>query len=378
MMKNVKRGGKIVVAIVLLVATVLCCCACGPKGTGRKVPVTFKLNNGFGEAVVQMDEGIPMKNAPTPTMRGAKFIGWANGRTMWDIENDNVTEGLVLSARWALVEDALEPDPNAGVLSEGTDLRVCSFNLLKEGAFNATPVRNRVQGLLDMLVNYKMDIVSCQECCSTWRGYISGRIKSQGLSYKQVSVSNKGETSAYLDIIYNTERLTLLDCGVVKYTTPNDYDGDLMWAKFETKDAQKRQFIALSFAWCYNQPDTRLEQCQIVSDWVNEKKADTGLPVISMGDYNDYESSDPCKNYLANTAMKDAKLEAPRKGLVGKSYHTTPQMDTYTNGELNQMETIDHIYYTGEFSALYYDVIISNNVLVVSDHNPVYADLKFN
>lgn len=367
------------ISAILLVVIVLGLAACGPKGTGRKVPVTFKLNNGFGEVVVEMDEGIPMKNAPTPTMRGATFIGWANGKAMWDLKKDNVTEGLVLSARWAVSEEGKNPDPNAGVLSEGTDLRVCSFNVLKCEGANTTDVKPRIQGLLDMMVNYKMDIVSFQEFDQYWRSYFTSRAKQQELPYKLISQSFKnGETSAFHNIAYNTDTVNLITCGVVPYETPSGYKSDFVWAQFETKTAEKQQFIVISMAWTYNNPAVRLEQCELVSDWVQEKIASTGLPVISMGDYNDVESSDPCKNYLANNQMTDAKFEAPRKGLVTKSFHMMPEPDSYTDTEINQLETIDHIYYTKELSALYYDVIISNDVLIVSDHNPVYADLKFN
>lgn len=162
------------------------------------------------------------------------------------------------------------------------------------------------------------------------------------------------------------------------YETPSGYTNDFVWAIFETKDEAKHRFLVTSLAWNYNTPSIRLERCEILTKWINDKKAELNLPVISMGDYNDVESSDPCKNILANTSMLDAKAEASRKGLVGKSFHQMPEEDTYTNSELNNMETIDHIYYTSELSALYYDVIISNYVLVVSDHNPIYADLKFN
>lgn len=366
------------ISAILLVVIVLSCCACGPKGTGRKVPVTFKLNNGFGEVVVEMDEGIPLKNAPTPTMRGAEFAGWVYDGKMWDMKS-NVTEGLVLSARWKLASDIFEPDPNAGAVSEGTDLRVCSFNALKTEGANLTDVKPRIQGMLDMLKNYKMDIVSYQEFDQYWRSYFTSRAKQQELPYKLVSQSVKGSvTSAFHNIAYNTERVTLLECGVEKYETPSGYANDFMWAKFETKDTAKRQFYVLSFAWNWNQPDVRMEQSELVSAWINEKRAESNLPVISMGDYNDVESSAPCQNILEKVQMKDAKQEAPRKGLVGKSFHTMPEPDSYTNAELNTLETIDHIYYTGELSALYYDVITSNYVLEVSDHNAIYADLKFN
>ena len=366
------------ISVILLVILVLGCCGCGPKGTGRKVAVTFQLNNGYEDIVMEMDEGIPMKNAPTPTMRGAKFVGWSTGKEMWDMKKDNVTEGLVLSARWAVSEEGKNPDPNAGVLSEGTDLRVCAFNVLKCEGANLTDVKPRIQGLLDMMVNYKMDVVSFQEFDQYWRSYFTDRVGKQSLPFKLVSQSVKGDTSAFHNIGYNTNSVTLKDCGVVKYTTPSGYASDFMWAQFETKTAEKKQFIVISMAWNYNTPTYRLEQCELVSDWVQDKIAATGLPVISMGDYNDYESSAPCKNYLANNQMKDAKLEAPRKGLVTKSFHSMPEPDTYTDTEINMLETIDHIYYTKEFSSLYYDVIISNDVLIVSDHNPVYADLKFN
>lgn len=70
-MKNI---GRMLITCLLLAATVLCCCGCGPQEPeipAKKVPVTFKLNNGFGEVVVEMEEGKPLNNAPAPTMRGA-------------------------------------------------------------------------------------------------------------------------------------------------------------------------------------------------------------------------------------------------------------------------------------------------------------------
>jgi len=75
--------------------------------------------------------------------------------------------------------------------------------------------------------------------------------------------------------------------------------------------------------------------------------------------------------------MKDAKYNALKRGLVASTYHSSPSGDSYPEEKVNSVLSIDHIVYTDDVEALYYDTIIDEETLKSSDHNPIYADFKF-
>jgi len=90
--------------------------------------------------------------------------------------------------------------------------------------------------------------------------------------------------------------------------------------------------------------------------------------------------------------LTDVKYAAAVRGLAGETHHRgdgTGSRDDLTSGFwklgtvsfrdplINTYVCIDHIFYTHGMEALYYDTVINEEVLNISDHNPIYADLKF-
>lgn len=366
-----KRAVSILLLCAMVAALVLMCgCATGPK-----VKVTFVLSNGEDDIVMEVTQGQPIKNAPTPTRRGCRLDSWYVNKKPWDLKNGKVEGEMTLYAKWVLADDAFDADPNAGKKSDGTDLRVCSFNVLKG---ELSPIGDRPRHFLDVLEAYQMDIVSVQEFDSHWKGGVQKLISGTHYSTLCDASHKINGIGTPDDIIYRNDKLTLIEAGCHKYETVNYYKSDFAWAIFETKDDAKHRFMVTSIHWCHDNQDIRNDQSAYMSEWIAQMKAKYDLPIISVGDYNEKENESPCESFLANCDMLDAKYDADRKGLIANSYHQHPRADSYTEDKLGTMLTIDHIFYTKELSALYYDTIIWEVALMTSDHNAVYADLKFN
>lgn len=370
---------KRICSILLLASILLLCCACSePLAVNTNtVEVTFVLKNGDADIVLNVPEGSVITNAPVPEKRACKFTGWYHGDNIdWDLEKDVVTKPITLRAKWELLPEAAQRDPNAGVKAEGTDLRVCTFNALKAQATNATPVADRIGYMMDMLADYDMDIIAFQEFCGSWKEAF--RLNAGDLNYKLISHSMSDTASAFHEIAYRSDKLTLVDSGKHTYELIGNYVNDFVWALFETKDDAKQRFIVTSHSWSWNNLEHRIAQSELMAEWVNEQKALHNVPILSLGDYNDLERSKPCVSFLKETGMLDAKYTAAERGLVGRSYHDVPEVGSFPESNVNIELCIDQIFYTDELSALYYDMIVDDDALMISDHNAVYADLKFN
>ncbi len=65
--------------------------------------VTFNTNGGTGSfgPYNNVTEGSKISNPGTPTKAENTFIGWFNGNTEWDFDDDTVTGPLTLTAKWA-------------------------------------------------------------------------------------------------------------------------------------------------------------------------------------------------------------------------------------------------------------------------------------
>ncbi len=370
---------KRICAFFLLASTLLLCCACRepPVENTNTIEVTFVLKNGSPDIVLNVPEGSVITNAPVPEKRACKFTGWYHGDNIdWDLEKDVVTKPITLRAKWELLPEAAVRDPNAGVRAEGTDIRVCTFNVLKSQAKNATPIADRIDYMVDFLKDYQMDIIALQEFCGTWKDAF--RDNAAALNYSLVSFSMSDPASAFNDIAYRTDKLAVIDCGKYAYELIGGDTYDFVWAMFETKDDAKQRFILTNHAWSWNNLEHRIAQSELMAEWVNKQRELHNVPILSLGDYNDLEKSKPCVSFLKETGMLDAKYTAEKRGLVGRSYHDVPEAGSFPESNINIELCIDQIFYTDDLSALYYDMVIDDDTLMISDHNPVYADIKFN
>jgi len=370
-----KKTLTFVLTLCLFLQIALLCCGCTPE----MVEVTFQPNNGDAVATVKVEKGLAidtnLDGIPVPQKRACEFVGWylnAGEETekAWDFVTDTVSEPITLTAKWKLTENFLETDPNAGTKSEGTDLRVMSYNTLLPDVGAMIPIQpGRDTGLHTTIMTYLPDVVGLQEFNNDW--YWDFVEVFRGDDYAVTGPSYDGKFLSN-PIAYRTSTLNMLEYGRYDYMIERCFS----WALFETKDENKTQFIVTSTHWSLTD-DLRVQQAKELAKQIKKLQEKYNVPVIAVGDYNSYESLESFQTLMSQIQLVDTKYAAAKRGLVGLTTHSGVKITGYKDDKVNAVETIDHIFYTGGFETLYYDTIVDETALTTSDHNPIYADLKF-
>lgn len=254
-------------------------------------------------------------------------------------------------------------------LAEGADLRIMSFNILAELWNDKPPIAGRDTKLATILYCYQPDVVGLQEVTPAWYSALD---KLVGGTYEFAIRNIPAGGADYSTLMYNTEKVELLESGCTVYSLGNDPKlRNLTWGHFRRK-ADGATFIVTSTHWDLSS-NAHMQKVQAVENGqlINELYAKYNCPIFSTGDYNETEQSDDFKGFLAATGMQDPKYTAAVINRAGKSTHkrgSTPGTDTKL--------CIDHIATTGGVDVRYYNTLIAQTALDVSDHSPIYIDVK--
>lgn len=361
-------------------------CGCGRDGSSKEpsvpaemVTVTFQLNNGQPDVVLEAEKGTCVQNPPTPTKSGCEFAGWYQELNPWKPDSKPVEKDTVLAAKWKLTPETFLPDPNAAVRAEGSDVRVCSFNILSPLRGAKHPLGDRPQCFLDTALSYLPDVIGIQEYDEPWHPAFLKTFKNSGYRLVTGNLDTVNGIRTTRELAYRADRLTLLEHGITScpVNSIESYNGRFIWALFETKDSARQRFIVVSLHWYWDDEDARTEESSYLVNWLQEARATHGVPIICVGDYNATEEEISFQLLLQRSHLQDAKYAAKEQGFVATTYHDRPSADSYTETMANSVLSIDHILYTDDIEALYYSTIIDTTALSASDHTPIYADLKF-
>ncbi len=249
---------------------------------------------------------------------------------------------------------AHEADPHS-VRAEGVDLRVMSYNILSK---NLSPdkldLSDRRQHVFTTILNYMPDVVGVQEVSERGWPMIE---QDLGRWYSCVDhVTTNGEYS-YTGMIYNRQTVRLIESKNVNYSTGNKRIRIFTWARFEHL-ATGKEFIAVSTHWDV-QYVNRPGHAQEMTELVNWLRTEYGLPIVCTGDFNSGEKDSYFNTFLDATGQTDARHAAK---LVG-----------YESGD----SMIDHVTSTSKLETIFYKLLDTPWTRYASDHNPVYADFKF-
>lgn len=372
--------------LALVLSLILLCCACAGQPSETAAPettesapttaeVTFQPNNGDPVTVFTVEKGTAAPEAPTPQKRACLFTGWYVGETKWD-PSAPVEADVTVTARWALAENAFDPDPNAGTRAEGTDLRVCSFNTLSPSVGSMVPVSpERDAAFMEMINAYSPDIIALQEQGESWFNALTSAFS--GTDYKLITgkYPSFAGISSTNNMAYNSAALELLDAYIHEYFVGRN----MVWAVFETKDEAKQQLIAVSTHWTTIEDDNgRVLQAREMLGQIGKlKEKYPSALVIAMGDFNSWDSYGSYKTVLTEGNMQDAKYAAVKRGLTAATSHASLKTKSFTEEKINTAECIDHIFLSEGIESLYYDTIIDQRIFVASDHCAIYADIQF-
>ena len=265
--------------------------------------------------------------------------------------------------------------------AQEADFRIMSFNMergdlsvAKGWGWNV-----RKPAALAMLEFRRPDIMGVQECNSIQRDDVLERMPDY--DYIGVAVSGAADdypvTSANL-IFYDRNKFELLDHGEFWYAFEPDSAGaftwiarkprNATWGRFRHK-ATGREFVYVN-NHLQNGTDAVINRSMSIIQLLAKMRElnPEGLPMLYTGDLN----SKGIEGYYAplNQEMREAALSCPVTDLGT----TLGVYKTKTEGG-----RIDHIYYSGALEGLAFGVDREDyeGLAFVSDHFPVYADMRF-
>lgn len=275
----------------------------------------------------------------------------------------------------------VKPDPQDPVTQVVT-IKVMSFNILRgdlEGPDHLWSQRRA--GALAMIKKQEPYLMGLQECTWTQRQ----NILSQDKRLKAVGVAVDGQKQDYTNvssnpIIYRSDIFELQEWGTFWLSDTPDVTGSYTWdaskprtctwARFKTR-CNGRRFYYFN-AHIQNGADgknARTRSIVLIMDRMQTMNAGSALPVIFGGDMNSLVTSSelsPMASYLL-----PARDNCP----------STDKKNTYNgfNSAVTNSNIIDHLFFAG-FSGVKFWVDRSayEGVTFISDHYPIFTEIKFN
>ena len=257
-------------------------------------------------------------------------------------------------------------------LSSGADIRIMSFNILADDFHTVKDLTSRIPGVVGCVRYYKPDVVGFQEISHKWYEVLKEEFADE---YTFVNSTVLGKTNNnYTAIAYRNETVECIDDLLHNYSKPgNSRIRVLNVGVFEHK-ATKKQFVVTSTHLSVggDKDGERQVQAKEHAQLVEKFLWMYQCPVISTGDYNCYEDSAPQLILTASGVIKNSKYDALEKGRICNTHHSLG------SNPANQTKGIDHIFYAGDITPIYFSVLVDDVLLITSDHCPLIGDFKLN
>lgn len=267
-------------------------------------------------------------------------------------------------------EQALSQD--AVPAADGT-VRIMSANLLVGyESWGGLEVKPRARMFRSVLDAAKPDVVGIQEMCDGWYCALKNNLPD---GYKMLFPVSTGIFVRMTAMIYNSEALTLVESGQLKYENgDNPRLRRVVWAVFEDKRSSKRFAVTNTHLDLLRegQEARELQIMQSQSDelisLVKSIEEEYGCPVFSVGDFNAMENT-------AETRALDAPeiYEALAGSLADSKY--TAQYTSFGSECSFEQPAYDHIFISGAASAQSFAMLSGSYMNDMSDHYPIYADM---
>lgn len=283
-------------------------------------------------------------------------------------------------------------------------IRIMSANVLVHiKSWGGEPVKPRAHRFAEAVKHYQPDVIAMQEMCSEWYKYLMPQLSN----YKLIESKNSLFMENRSPIIYNTDKLELLESCLQKYSR-GDNNGCRVVTRgvFKNKADGKKFIVTSTHLNLIRMTDYEKEKSIMLSqvdeffnliDKLSEKYPDA--PIFMAGDYNSMEHENSRYNgneYTSENDLTYYKCYGKPCGSFAYEKITQKYIDTkfitgierrFANShEYNYDDpTWDHIFMTNENNAkvLTFNVLASdyfhNNTdrtSRISDHLPIYVDVK--
>lgn len=250
--------------------------------------------------------------------------------------------------------------------TDGSDLRIMSYNILAELWDQKIPVEARDAKVAATILSYAPDVIGIQEVTAKWYTKLVGAINSD---YRFVYATNTMGQTNYSSIAYNYHKIKLVDKGMEYFEGGNSpHLRVACWGLFERISDGKR-FIVVNTHWDLT-PEQRLSDARQQAAVIKAVLEKYNVPVFSTGDFNSNENSAEFNEYLNLTDFADSIAVAKKVSAGTKGFHA---VGAAPDG--SQSQIIDHITVSKNVNVLYYRTVKDTIALESSDHCPVYIDV---
>ena len=267
------------------------------------------------------------------------------------------------------------------VHSVKSDMRIMTLNMMAEyyaiKAYggNVLSPQYRFEALEAILAAYSPDVIGMQECSPLWREIMATRLDRNvwDIIDPGRSDGSNGETI----IVYNKQRLTLKDSGVIAYPASKDTTR-MVYGHFALKSNTECEFVLLNSHWSWSDSQVADEQMRTMAQKAKELMSSKGdIPVFCTGDFNTKWNSERYQAFCQNSGLVDSFNTAKTSG------NTVNEIAGYGNpGDESRknnlyQNVVDHIFCPSYVSVHRYETVIDNRYVDLSDHAPRYADVSW-
>ena len=301
-----------------------------------------------------------------------KIISTAFSKIIWFLVAIVLTFTTPLNAK---NKDVYDPGsfPQIDAEQKADDsVRIVSFNV-RNGTVNGEPEVTRYYLVADEIIKLDPDSAGLQEVTPVWKDQLTNKLSDK---YGFVGDARDGENEGeYSLIIYKKDSYNLLDSGTFWLSeTPDEISMGwdavcnrvCTYAKLQDK-ATGKIFVHMNTHLDHKGKDARKNGAKLITDFIDANFKD--LPVVLTGDFNSLPFS-AAYNTIVKSGLKDAKFTAQSRESYG-TYHDAKPI-------INGWYTIDYIFTSANIDTLVYKTVtVGVNNRFVSDHFPVYADIKF-
>ena len=256
------------------------------------------------------------------------------------------------------------------------NVRIMSSNLLVHyKSWGGEPAKPRAKKYVEMLKQYKPDVIGVQEMCDSWYCLLQRNLPD---GYKLLYPVSSGMLVRMTGLIYNSNTLDLIESGNFKYSQgDNPRLRRVVWGVLKTKkDGKTFAVTSTHFDLLRDGREAELTevmrtQAKELTDFVQKTSEKYSCPVFSVGDFNTMEDTPQTKPIdipeIYNTLCKsltDAKFSCRHKVCGEKQEWCYP--------------SYDHIFIKGDATAETFALLSYDCLSDMSDHYPIFADIEIN
>ena len=257
--------------------------------------------------------------------------------------------------------------------SNDTYARIMSANLLANYAsWGGTDARKRAKMFFNVLDAYQPDVIAVQEMSEQWYCCIE---KNKG-NYQLVYPLSSGIMFHTTGLMYNTDTVSLLDCGRMEYTQGDDPRiRRIVWGLFEDRETEMKYAVTSTHLDLIREGKEKEElnimntQAQEQLDLTTQLQAQFKCPVFSCGDFNAMDDGGYNNEYFAPSVYNTIADTLTDTKYVAK---------TKTDGDERDVDkpTFDHIFFKGDATVNRYSILSDSVMAQMSDHYPIFADIS--